>query len=455
MSPGRRTRRGPWRLVRRGLPNVRARVTVAATLAALVVAGAGALLFVSLLNRALEQALLASIDQQAASISAQLQAGSTPAQTVAGGGHDLVLQLVGAQGQILASDHPGLTRPLRTSVGTSQEVRDSALEDSYSVVARTGPGGVLVVVGQSEDQVDRATATAAGLLSIAVPIGLALLAAAVWVSVGRGLRPVEAIRREAAAITSEDLGRRLPVPPGSDEIARLADTLNKMLDRIDAAQKRQRQFVSDASHELRSPLATMRQLAEVARRHPDQVATGQLADDVLLEEQRMEELVTALLMLARLDDGQRGALNAVDLDDLVLQEVRRHRGHDGPHIDTAAVGAGQVRSSPVLLAQVVRNLLSNAVRHADHEVRVSLVEADGLVTLVVQDDGNGVPADQRQAIFERFVRLDESRTRDEGGSGLGLAIVQKVVDGMGGSIRVDDAPGGGARFSVVLPAVLI
>jgi signal transduction histidine kinase len=238
-------------------------------------------------------------------------------------------------------------------------------------------------------------------------------------------------------------------------VALLASTLNEMLDRIDSAQKLQRQFIADASHELRSPLASMRQAMEVAAHYPQSMNAQELAADVLVEEHRMEDLVTALLTLARLDDdATRAAARLVDLDDLVFDEVSRLKRADvGVSVDASRVDAVQVRGNEVLLAQVVRNLLSNAVRHGVAAIGVSLVEDGGTVRLVVEDDGNGIAPEQRERVFERFVRLDEARTRDDGGSGLGLAIVRKVVAGAGGHVDVGDSRLGGAKFSVVLPAL--
>jgi signal transduction histidine kinase len=319
------------------------------------------------------------------------------------------------------------------------------------VAKRSDPGPGMIVVGRSTDQVKHATAASALLLSFAVPVGLALVAMAVWLSVGRALRPVESMREEAATITAAHLNRRLAVPDGRDEIPRLAATLNEMLDRIDATSRVQRQFVSDASHELRSPLATLRQLAEVARDYPGRTGQDSLARDVLAEEERMEELVAALLLLARIDDGVPHTAGPVDLDDLVLDHARRLRHDDGPRIDVSGVSAGQVVGDPVLLGQVVRNLLSNALRHGRNEVSVSLQEYDDQVVLTVDDDGNGIPEADRQRVFERFVRLDEARARDGGGSGLGLAIVHKVVDELGGRVRVQESANGGARFVVEVP----
>ncbi len=166
----------------------------------------------------------------------------------------------------------------------------------------------------------------------------------------------------------------------------------------------------------------------------------------------MERLVTALLLLARLDDEAPPPPVPVDLDDLVIEEVRRVRGRgDDVAIDASAVGSAQVEGDPVLMAQVVRNLVSNAVRHARSQVHVSLREVGSTAELVVDDDGGGVPPEERERIFERFVRLDEARARDDGGSGLGLAIVAKIVHSFGGTVAVAESPSGGARFTATLP----
>lgn len=444
---------------RRSLPlsHVRVRVTAAATLAALAAAVVGSLLFMGSLRSSLDRGLVTSGEQQVQSVQAQLDGGESPDQAVVSGKNDILVQIVDAQGAVLATDHPRVTTPIRTTPGTARRVRVPHLTDSYVVVARKEKGGDrLIVVGRSSEGVQRAADAVGLLLAVSVPVGLGLLAVAVWLSVGRALRPVEAMRREAAAITTVHADRRLAVPDGDDEIPRLARTLNEMLDRIDASQRLQRQFVSDASHELRSPLASLRQLAEIARDYPDTVEAPALARDVLAEEQRMEEMVTALLLLARLDDAAESGADEVDLDDVILDEVRRARSVAAGqgrtvHIDASGVGAAQMEANPVLLAQVVRNLLSNATRHARADVHVSLHEVAGSAVLSVEDDGNGVPPEDRERIFERFVRLDESRTRDAGGSGLGLAIVDKIVRGFGGTVTVGESRAGGAAFVVSLP----
>ncbi|ABL81113.1 ATP-binding region, ATPase domain protein [Nocardioides sp. JS614] len=448
VEPG--TPQGGWG--RRVLAPVRVRVTLAATSVALVVGVVGAVLFVASLHRDLERALVASARQQVETITAQLENGSTPAQAAVTARDDVITQILSPRGEIIGSDHPKISTRLRDSAGVSTSVQVTGLDDTYVVVAAVAPSGELVTVAHSQEQLAQARRTAETLLTVALPLGLALLAAAVWLAVGQALRPVESMRREAAQITTAHQDRRLPVPQGGDEISRLALTLNQMLERIGSSQRAQRQFASDASHELRSPLAVIRQLAEVARRHPDQADVVTLTNEILAEEGRMEELVAALLTLARLEDRDPATSHLVDLDDVVLAEVKRARPASGPEIDATGVGAGQVRGEEVLFGQVVRNLLSNALRHARSRVQVSLDEVDSRVRLVVADDGPGIPVSERERVFGRFVRLDDARARDEGGAGLGLAIVERVVTGLQGSVAVDEAPGGGARFTVTLPA---
>lgn len=431
---------------------VRVRVTAAAVLVGTAAGLLGMVFFLHALRRDLGTALEESAAQQADAVVARLEAGAAPADAVISGRDDVVVQVVDAQGHVVATDHPELTTAIPQAPGSSGQVAVPQLGDEFVVVAREAPGGV-VVAGRAAEQVQTASRSAVRVLTFAVPVGVLVLGLSLWFAVGRALRPVESMRREAATITSEHLHRRLPVPAGADEIPLLAATLNAMLDRIDAFQQGQRRFVADASHELRSPLAVLRQLAEVAHRHPDSTSVSALAEDVLAEEARMEGLVTALLTLARLDGVEPAEFRAVDLDDAVHTEVDRvRRLHPEVTIDRHAVGAGQVRGDAVLLGQVVANLLRNAARHARTTVTVTLAERDGEVELVVGDDGPGVPPSDRERIFERFTRLDEARSRDAGGAGLGLAIVHDVLATCGGRVSVGESTSGGARFVVRLPA---
>jgi len=449
-------------LYRRWMSSVRFRVTTIASVFVLLVTAVGSVVIVAMISHTISHSLVDSARQDADAIDAQLKRGVSPAAAATTGRNDVVVQLVGADGRVVASDRPErLEVPLRATPGVTESAVVPGLHDTFTVVARRattgdqGAGGrvALIIVGRSTEQRNETRAETAGVLAVAVPLVVLALGVILWISVGRALRPVELMRAEADTITAAQLRRRLPVPAGDDEIPRLARTLNEMLDRIDEGQRLQRQFVSDASHELRSPLAVIRQAAEVARAYPDRVGPEALADDVLAESERLEKLVSALLLLARLEADDGVADEIVDLDDLVLSEVARARNADGVVIDAHAVGAARTRGSSVLLGQVVRNLLDNARRHASSTVVVSLEEDGADVVLDIADDGPGIGDLDRARVFERFVRLDDARTRDEGGSGLGLAIVRKIVDSSRGTVSITDGPSGGARFTVRLPRV--
>ena len=438
--------RGPrWRA------RVRVRVTTAATTVALIGAVIGSVVFVGGLQESLEQSLITAGTQQAGTVDAQLRSGTAPEDAVVSAKQDLVVQIITADGRIVATNHPEVTSALQTTAGDVEGVSASPLVDTYAVHALASTRDRLVVVGVSEEQQQRAVRIATEFLAISVPVGIALIGVVVWLSIGRALRPVERMREEAATITSEHLHRRLPVPAGDDEIPRLAETLNLMLDGIDTAHQAQRRFVADASHELRSPLANLRQTAETAQRQPTSTSVPELASRVMAEEQRMEALVEALLTLARLENTSTSRSQLVDLDDLVLDEVGRRRTADASTIDLSAVSAGQVVGDPVLLRQVLSNLLANAERHAATTITVSLHEEASHVVLAVEDDGTGVPISDRDRIFDRFARLDQARARDAGGSGLGLAIVKTGVEAHGGAASVEEGPEGGARFVIKLP----
>jgi signal transduction histidine kinase len=244
--------------------------------------------------------------------------------------------------------------------------------------------------------------------------------------------------------------------------------MNEMLDRLQDASERQRQFVSDASHELRSPVSAMRATGEVALAHPDAADWPVVVRRMLTEDDRMEQIVGDLLELARGEDAVLPD-TPVDLDDVALEEVARAR-RSGVTVQTGAVSAGRVRGSREQLTRVVRNLLDNATRHANSTVRIALSTTDdhpapasatgatngqhGSVVLVVEDDGRGIPPEERERVFERFTRLDEGRARDEGGLGLGLAMVRAIAERHGGAVAVTDPTDlafPGARVVVTLP----
>ncbi len=296
-----------------------------------------------------------------------------------------------------------------------------------------------------------AVGTVRRAMLIGLPALLAVVAAVTWLVTRRALRPVECIRREMAAITaSADLSRRVPQPQARDEVARLAVTTNETLAALEGSVERQRRFVADASHELRSPIASLRTQLEVGVPHPELLdAEGAVADVV-----RLQHLAADLLLLARLDAGERPVRGRVALAELVRDEVAQRVG------DRVAVRADEladidVSGSRGQLARVLGNLLDNAQRHAERAVEVSVRREHDVrgawAVLAVADDGAGVPEAERERIFERFVRLDDARGRDDGGAGLGLAIARDVVARHGGTLTVRAAEAGGARFEVRLP----
>ena len=308
--------------------------------------------------------------------------------------------------------------------------------------------GVEVIVAASAEGIGRTVERLREAIWIAVPIVMLLTALATWLLAGRALRPVRAITEQTGRIRAGTLHERVPVPSARDEISALACEMNDMLDRLHSDDRRRRQFVADASHELRSPIASIQTQAEVALAHTADAETRELAAGVLAEAERLGTVVDDLLALARHDEALAPPGGVVDLDDIVIAAATRPRRVP---IDTRQVSGGQVRGRPDELARIVAHLLDNAARHAASAVRVSLTATGDRVELAVDDDGPGVDPADRERIFERFVRLDEARVRDEGGAGLGLSVVATVVAAAGGSVTVTDSELGGARFVATFP----
>ena len=281
----------------------------------------------------------------------------------------------------------------------------------------------------------------APLLAIAVAVVTSL-------AVGRTLRPVHAITRRTRDISGSNLSDRVPVPATGDDIAELATTMNDMLGRLDEAQQRQRRFIADASHELRSPVAASRAQLEVALAHPDRADWSATADAVLAEQTHLGRLIDDLLALSRLAEQGVGATATVRLDEIVAAEIERPRRAT---VRGDLDGAVTVVGNRSLLRRAVGNLVENADRHANGAVTVTLTTNGERALVHVDDDGGGVPSDDRERIFERFTRLDEGRNRDAGGAGLGLAIVRQVARSHGGTATCTEAPTGGARMTIELP----
>lgn len=391
---------------------------------------------------------------------------------------DQVVQVVDGQDRVVSSSlgadrltalllpqevRAALRSPVRvpgSRIAGDSPLRVTALQVHPPPDSGSSPGARrTVVVGQPVGDLEHSQHILGWTLLATYPLLLAVLAAIAWRVVGATLRPVEALRATAEQVSGSGQDARLPVPASRDEIHALAVTLNSMLDRLAGARERQRSFVADAAHELRSPLASMQAQLDVAERLGDRLGERRgedpaVARDLRTDVRRMTTLVEDLLVLARLDGDSppRRPPEPVPVRPLVEEVLARYAGARVP------VTAGRVDDVAALgwsadLRRVLENLLDNAVRHAAAHVRVEAHDSGVEVELTVNDDGEGIPAAQRDRVFDRFTRLDEARDRDAGGTGLGLAIVAGLVTRMGGTVSLHDAEGGGLLVRLRLPGV--
>ena len=353
------------------------------------------------------------------------------------------------------------TVPLTDPDVDTGEVRVEVTDDlpglgdgTYAVAAvgaRGQDGEPYTVIVATPTRVETTLLSRALEFALIGTIGLvAVLGAVTTFAVGQALRPVDRMRDQVETIASSRPAPTLEVPPGGDELSRLAETLNRVLDRLRRADASRRAFVADAGHELRSPLATIRvlldRLAEDRPVHERRVAAGRAAAEV----DRLSVLVDDLLALASADEHAMPLTVAeVDLDDVVLSEAGVLRARGMPIAVT--VEPVRVVGDAHRLGRVVRNLLENAERHRETVVRLGLARDGADALLLVDNDGPPVEVEQRERIFWRFVRLDDSRTRDTGGTGLGLAIVAEIVHAHGGTVRAEESPEGWCRFAVRIP----
>ena len=447
------------------------RTTAVAVLALALAIATACVVVVFLLEESLDRSVTESARSTGRQVAIQLVregARDLSASDVASTGDtEAVTQVLDARGHPIASDpaiagHPPLTSARPTPGHETVETLPLGLNGDgaeYRVVSQEviGPGGPFTVVSaRSLEPVTEASTRLTLLLGlISIPL-LAISGFAVYRAVGSALRPVERMRRTVAEISTRDLAARVPLPPGGDEIHRLAATLNEMLGRLASAQAAQRRFVADASHELRSPLSTISTALDVSSQHPETMATEELVPVISRETARLRELVDDLLMLARTDDAtDRPARTEVDLDDIVRAEAERVRGEGGLDVEVRA-GPAKVYGSEAQLRRAVRNLVDNARGHARERIRVASSVLAGQAVIEVSDDGPGVADGDRERIFERFVRLDASRQRGHGGTGLGLPIAAGIAARHGGRARYaesDDPSYPGAHFRIELPVI--
>lgn len=433
------------------LRSIRARLTLGALVVVTIALILGAIVAVQLVRVSLTDAVAGALQQDLDTISAQLDDDDLNLDAI---DDDLLVRVHGG------GDADDDDDDVREGVNDSDARALPAVpEDTTAhididgeahLAASTDSDRGTVTVARSLAGVDEAVGATGVVLAVAVPLVLALVGIVLWVVSSRALAPVERLRRQVDAIDATGLDRRVDAER-EDELGALARTMNRMLDRIEQSQTTQRRFVSDASHELRSPLATIRQHAELAHAHPEASSLDGLSRVVLDEGARMQDLVEGLLVLARLDEGRAGAMAPTDLDDLALAEAQRLRGM-GVQTDGRGIGPGRVLGSEQLLSRALRNLVDNAARHARSLVTIRVFERQGRVLLQVEDDGSGIPAEQREHVFDRFARLDEARARDAGGSGLGLAIAREIALAHGGTLVIGEGAAGGAMFTLTLPA---
>jgi signal transduction histidine kinase len=433
--------------IRRATGSVRLRVTLAATLLVGVVLIVAAALLTWTVERKLVDDKQADADMVVRTVAADFEAGEPFTLPLAAGGSQTAVGVYTSGGDIVSGvGAPALEMivPAPTAGGGVQ-FRGAVGYDATVAMraARLGDSTFYVVGVSPLDDVRESVRALGQNLRLGIPLVTALFAVVAWYLTGRALRPVETIRTQVESISATTLDRRVPVPAAHDEVSRLARTMNAMLDRLHHARDRERQFIADASHELRSPLASLRAQLETDPQYAP--SEGTRAD---LE--RLQHVIDDLVDLARASDAPLPD-DEIDLDEVVLAEIGAVHAR-AIHVDASGVTPVKVSGSAAALGRLTRNLLDNAVRHADGRVSVALTNGGDHVRLVVDDDGEGVAPADRQRVFDRFARLDDGRARSDGGVGLGLAVVKATAERHGGKVVCDEAPLGGARFEVTLPA---
>jgi two-component system OmpR family sensor kinase len=451
-----------------GLP-IRLRLTlVFAVLMTAVLVVSGGFLYLRLRADLLE-AVDAGLSSRAESVLASLEASGGPAEEGTGliEPDEAFAQVLGPGGQVVDSSRglaagpmvpvdevAGLARP-RFIDATVRTIEEPVAARVLAVP--TSDARVLLVGASLEDQ-QAALARLVILLSVGGPMALALATGVGWVVAGAALRPVDRMRAEAAAISASEPGRRLPVSGTRDEIARLGETLNEMLERLEQAHARERRFVDEASHELRTPLANLRTELDLALRRSRTAEELESAVRSAAEEtEKLARLAEDLLVLARADRGRLPVRREpVDLAPLVGEVAEAFAGRAAAgrvNIETLAPDGLRANLDPLRVRQAIGNLIDNALDHTPPGgwVTVEVADVGGVLSIEVWDTGPGFPAAFLPRAFEPFARPDASRTRADGGAGLGLAIVRAVAEAHGGSVEAGNRPEGGAVVVLRFP----
>jgi len=440
---------------RRRRLSIRARLTLFFVMAiALVLAFTGFTL-IHLVHRSLTSGAANQIQVQMAMTQSHLATTAMPknGEIVLAMQGDVVIQVTNLQGtevwaaSTAIANAPVLARPktdFASSDGlTLKLIRDNATSATLSQIDQgevqtitTTRGRALIYGFVYGGSIAHSNTVLMASVATSFPLLLVISGGLVWLGLGLALAPIEAIRRRVAAIAAEDLSQRVPLTGGDDEIARMARTLNAMLDRLESSSKFQQEFVSNASHELRSPLTTL--LATVERAANDRANTDwvEVTDIIVREGRRLDVIIDGLFWLARHDENQIEAERVdVDLDDLLFEESQRVRAISGLNVDTSAVQPTRVVGDPAMLKRMIRNVVDNATRYASRELQFASYYEETFAIVNIGDDGEGIDVSQSERLFERFVRSDPARSRTSGGTGLGLSIVTEIVTQHGGAAR--------------------
>ena len=439
---------------------VRTRMVVSACVIVALTLALGGTLLVYGQRSSLLDGLTTNAELRADDIAAILAKGTLPSELTVPREDEGFIQILDQSGDVVASSDNikgelALFAVLTPADGFARFTVKSAPvgDNSFRVVARrvnSLDGTFTIYVGHSLESVNDSGRSLTALLLVGLPLLVLVMGFITWFTTTRALKPIETMRRDVESMTAGKLDERVTVPAPNDEVRRLALTMNDLIDRIEQAQRFQNQFVENASHELRSPLASLRVQLEVWRANTSEADSGLAREHLLSETIRLQLLVDDLLDASQISQNRSVSMGVIDLDDVIFDVVQRIRVTTRHSIKLGNVSAGQIRANLSQMERLVTNLVDNAVRHCVSVVSLGLAETDSHVVLTVADDGPGIPLADRRRIFDRFERIDDGRGRSEGGFGLGLSIVASIARSHDATVEVaDNYPG--AMFIVTFP----
>ena len=435
--------------------SIRARLTLFFVLSIAAVLGFTGVALVNLVHRSLVTSATTQIETVMAQTQTHLGVSPLPGHGIVSlpMQGDVVVQVTNASAtRVWAASSAIATSPVLARVSTDNSQR-SGLALHLVVAAATAPLAAQLNEGEAETiltsrgpgiifgfiygtSIAHSVAVLLASVAISFPLLLLMSGALIWLGIGLALAPVESIRRRVDVIAARDLSERVPVTGGDDEIARMARTVNAMLDRLESSSKFQQEFVSNASHELRSPLTTLLATVERAASDHDRVNWTDVTDTIMREGRRLDNVIDGLFWLARHDEHQMETVSVdIDLDDLLFEEAQRVRTMSDLTVDTSTVQPTRVVGDPAMLKRLIRNVVDNAARYATRELQFDSHYDDAYAVVTVADDGEGITVSSSARLFQRFVRADPARNRQSGGTGLGLSIVTEIVQRYGGSAR--------------------